>query len=119
MEQATPKQDQQSPERDKVGDLRMTDGAEIDGIVKPQPLEPVLRHHHAHIDVALAAPIELVPLEAEAIGTGCRFHGGDTLGHHLTPDAVSGDHCNPLILRHAYLRSRRSDYRESPPAEPT
>src|SRR5215469_3985721 len=78
----------------------MTDGAEIEGIVEPQPLDPVLRHHHTHIDVALAAPVEFVPLEAKAMRARRRLHRGDPLGHHLATDAVAGNHRDPIILCH-------------------
>jgi hypothetical protein len=85
----------------------VTDGAEIDGIVKPQPVEPILRHHPAEIDIALAAPVELVPLKAEAVGASRRLHCGDAFRHHLAPDAVPGDHRNPIIFRHAKSCNRQ------------
>src|SRR6516165_7191663 len=97
----------------------VTHGPEIDGIVKPQPLEPVLRHHQAHIDVTLAAPVELVPLAAKAKDTRCCFHRGDAFRHHRAPDTVAGDHCDPIILCHvvhiAAVRSlSRTDSRRNP-----
>ena len=99
--EAAPQRDQQAPQRDMVRHLGVTDRAEINGVVEPQPLDPVLRHHHAHIDVALAAPVEFVPLEAETVSPRRRLHRGNPLGHHLAPDAVAGDHRDPIILCHA------------------
>ena len=75
--------------------------AEIDGVVEPQPLNAVLRHHHAQIDVALAAPVKFVPLEAKAVGARRRLHRGNPFRHHLAPDAVAGDYRDPIILCHA------------------
>src|SRR6202040_4109610 len=83
-----------------VRHLGVTDRAEIDGVVEPQPLDAVLRHHHAHVDVALAAPIEFVPLEAKTVSPRRSLHCGDPLRHHLAPDAVACDHRDPIILCH-------------------
>src|SRR6516225_3717653 len=105
--EAAPQWDQQSPQGDMVGHFGMADRAEVDGIVKPQALEPILRHHQAHIDVALAAPVELVPLATKAIGSRSRFHCGDSLRHHLAPDTVAGNHRDPIIFRHAAPSAER------------
>src|SRR5204862_2343170 len=50
--------------------------------------------------VALAAPVELAPAKTKTVRPRRRLHRGDTLGHHLVPDAVPGDHRDPITLRH-------------------
>src|SRR5262245_960161 len=86
-----------------VWHLGMTDSAEVNRIIEPEPFEPILGHHRADIDVALTAPIEFVPLEPEPVNACRRLHRGDPFGHYLAPDAVPGDDCNPVILRHSPL----------------
>ena len=56
----------QLPERNMVRDLRVADGAEIDGMKAAQPLDAVFRHHAAGAAVAVRAPIEALGLQAEA-----------------------------------------------------
>ena len=120
-----PDRDQQPPERDVVRHAGIADRAEKDGIVGPQLVEPVLRHHPAGLGVGLAAPVEFVPLEAEAVGPRRRLHRGNALRHHLAPDAVAGDHRDPILLchgpiLHAAARPRRfSRYTTNPRDVPT
>ena len=55
----------QAPQRDVVGDIRVAGGAEQDGIVLPDQVAAVLRHHAAVLLVVLAAPVEMIDREAE------------------------------------------------------
>src|SRR5207237_6482208 len=96
-----PQRDQKTPERHVIGDIGMADRAEIDGIIEPQPLEPVFGHHLAGLGVARAAPVELAPSKTETIGARRRLHRRNPLRHHLMPDAVAGDYRDPITLRHA------------------
>src|SRR5262249_47189724 len=63
----------------------------------------VLRHHPAGLGVGLAAPVEFLPLEPEAVTPRRRFHRHDAFRHHLLADAVAGDHRYPIILCHPLL----------------
>src|SRR5277367_2146697 len=78
----------------------MADGAEIDGVVEPQPVEPVLGHHPPGLGVTLTAPVELVPAQLKAVGARRSFHRGDPLGHDLVPYAVASDYRDPITLCH-------------------
>ena len=65
-------------------------------------VEPVLGHHVAVLQVVIAAPGQLVPLEIEPELAARRLQHPHTLGHHLLADAVAGDHRNPVLF---HLRS--------------
>ncbi len=97
---AAAQRDQQSPQRDVVGHVGVADRAEIDGVVEPQPVEPVLGHHPPGPGIARAAPVEFVPAQFEPVGPRRPLHSSHTLGHDLVPDAVAGDHRDPIALRH-------------------
>src|SRR5487761_1185842 len=93
-----------------VGHIGMAHRAQIDGVVEPQPVEPVLGHHPPGLGIALAAPVELAPAQLEAMGAGRLFHRRDPLGHDLVPDAVAGDHRHPIALCHANFLDRSLFY---------
>src|SRR4029453_11119658 len=64
--EAAPDRDQETPERDVVRDTRKSHGPEENRLERPEPVEPVFRHHAAGLGVALAAPLERRPLDGEA-----------------------------------------------------
>ena len=89
---APPDRDQQSPERNVIGNARKPDRAQKDRIVIADALEPVLGHHRAGRGEALAAPSERLPLEAQAASLCGRVDDADSLRHDFLADAVPGDH---------------------------
>src|SRR5690606_11268260 len=91
--------DEQAPERDVVGHAGPVDGAEIDRIMALDPLEPVLRHHAAGLDEALAGPVEALPGELDSEPAAGGLHHPDALVHHLVADPVAGDD-GDLVLGH-------------------
>ena len=94
--------DQQAPERDMVRHQgREADRAQEDRVVVPDLVEPVLRHHAPVLDIVLAAPGQLVPLEREAELAARRLEHADALGHDLLADAVAGDH-GDFMLGHEH-----------------
>jgi hypothetical protein len=82
----------QAPERDVVGDVRVAGGAEQDRVLAAQRVEAVGGHHLAVGAEPVAAPAEVLELEAEG-----RALGGQRLQHALPgrddflADAVAGD----------------------------
>ena len=56
----------QAPQRDVVGDVRVAGRAEQDRVLVAQRVQAVVRHHHAVLAEVVAAPVEVLELEAEA-----------------------------------------------------
>ncbi len=82
---------QQSPERDMIGNRGEADRAEIDGIMCTQLLDAVLRHHAARLEIAFARPVELLPNEVEAVLPTRGLQHAHALGHDLGADSVARD----------------------------
>src|SRR5947207_837099 len=95
-----PQRDQEPPERDMIRHAGVADRTEKHGIVGPQLIEPVFRHHAAGLGVGLAAPVELAPLQRKAVAPRCRFQRVDALRHDFAPDAVAGDNGDPICSGH-------------------
>ena len=74
-----------------VEDARETDRAEEDRIVIADLREPVGGHHRAGCKVVLAAPREMLPLEAQTEALGDRIDDANSLRNDLAADAVSGN----------------------------
>jgi hypothetical protein len=73
-----------------------------DRIVAAHPVEPVLGHHAAVLQVIVAAPGQLVPLEPESELPARRLQHADALGHHFLADSIAGDH-RDLVSGHKQL----------------
>ena len=80
-------------------------GAEQDRIEGTQQLDPVRRHHPAGLAVGLAAPVEMLPVEADIEAPAGGLQHPHRLGHDLPADAVAGDHRNPVVRHGLGLRS--------------
>ena len=107
--EAAADRDQQAPQRDVVGHAGPADGAQIDGVVLGDLVEPVGRHHGAGLGEALARPVEMVPGVVDAEAGADRLQHADALGHHLVADAVAGDDGDPEFV--GRLRRGRRDHR--------
>ena len=96
--EAAADRDQQAPQRDVVGHAGPADGAQIDGVVLGDLVEPVGRHHGAGLGEALAGPVEMVPGVVDAEAGADRLQHADALRHHLVADAVAGDDGDPEFV---------------------
>src|ERR1700682_1777227 len=88
-----------------VGHALETHRTQIDGIVMPDAVEAVARHHLARARVILANPGTLVPLEGNAATPAGFVEHPDAFGHHLLTDSVAGNQRN-LIVLHCTLPCR-------------
>src|SRR5215469_5696311 len=104
---AAAQRDQESPQRDMVGHIGMADGAEVNGVVQPEPVEPIFGHHPPGLSIALAAPVEFIPAEFKSVGACRALHRGNAFGHNFVPDPVAGDYCYAITLCHAIPPTRR------------
>ena len=82
----------QAPEGQRIGQIRVTHGAKIDGVEAFQSGEPVLGHHLTRGTVEIAAPGEFMHLQREIAGAllerAQHFKPG---GDDLLADAIPGD----------------------------
>ena len=82
----------QAPQRDVVGDVRVTGRAKQDGVFAAQGIQPIGRHHHSVGAVPVAAPAKVFKLELQAgVAGGQGFEHTLASGNHFLADAVSGD----------------------------
>ena len=79
-----------------IGHAREADRAEEDRLELPELLEPVVGHHAADLRVALAAPVERGPLEAEAEAAAGRLEHAYAFWNDFLADPVPGDHGDPM-----------------------
>ena len=86
--------DQQSPQRDVIGNGRESDGAKVDGVVMADFREAVIRHHLAVRGVVIAAPGFFVKLECDVEFPAGGFEDAHALGKHFLADAVAGNDCD-------------------------
>src|SRR5205085_8802174 len=110
----TPQRDQEPPERDMIRHAGIADRTEKHGIVGPQLIESVFRHHAAGLGVGLAAPVEFAPLQRKAVAPRCRFQRVNAFRHDFAPDAVAGDNGDPICAGHRFasaLRRQISSFR--------
>src|ERR1700730_6949750 len=77
-----------------IGNARVAHGAQKNGVKWPQLLQTVVRHHFSGLHVGFTAPVEFVPLPAEAEALPRGFEHANAFAHHFFADAVSGDHRN-------------------------
>ena len=89
----------QAPQRDVVGDVRVAGRAEQDRVLVAQRVQAVVRHHHAVRAEVVAAPVEVLELEAEPLaGGGQRLQHLLAGGNDFLADAVAGDGGDPVRL---------------------
>ena len=94
----------QAPQRDVVRNVRIARRSEQDGVHPAQPVEPIVRHHHAVPAIPVPAPIENSELEAES-ASSLRQRLQDLLPrrHDFLADAVAGDGGDPVELHPVLL----------------
>jgi hypothetical protein len=91
--EALAQRQQQTPERDVVGDGGVAHRAEEDGVVRADDVERVGRHHRPVGAVVVAAPGELIPLDAESE----RVHDLPRLGDDFRAGTVAADHGDAAV----------------------
>src|SRR5262249_459287 len=89
--EAAPDRDQETPERDVVGNAGPADRAQIDRVELAELIDAVLGHELAHLQKTVAAPVEMLPVEREAVLLRRRLEHPLALGHDLLADAIAGD----------------------------
>ncbi len=95
----------QAPERDVVGHVRRTDGAEVECVEAAQLLVPTGRHHDAVLLVVVRAPVEVGDVELEpAVALGADLEHLEAGCNDFWPDAVTWN-CGDLVRAH--VRSSR------------
>src|SRR5712664_1654846 len=116
IEQA-PEVDEQAPDCDVIGhQRRIADGAEIHRIEFAQDVRRILGTHPAVGLVPVAAPRELLPLEADAVLRAYGLQDAHAFRDYFAPDAIPGDDRDLVLvhegnsIRHRIARcvSRRS-----------
>ena len=101
--------DQEAPERDMVRHAGKAHRAQQDRVERAQHLDAVLRHHPAGLAVGLAAPVEMLPVEADVVAPAGGLQHPHGLGHDLLADAVAGDDRDPIVRHGLGLRSPAVD----------
>ena len=89
----------QAPQRDVVGHVGRAGRAEQDGVVIPDLVAAVLRHHDAVLLVVFGPPVEMVDLEFEiAVALRQGVQHLDACGNDFGADAVARDGCYGVRL---------------------
>jgi hypothetical protein len=81
------------------------DGTQINRIEAAQLVDAVLRHELAALQEPVATPIEMLPVEREAVLARRGFQHLLPLGHDLLADAVAGND-GDFVFFHREPRSR-------------
>ena len=90
-----------------VGDVRVAGRAEQDRVLVAQRVQAVGRHHHAMRAVVVAAPVEVLELEAErAAGRSERLQHQLAGRDDFLADAVSGDGRDCVALQRLISRAQ-------------
>src|SRR5262249_11166264 len=85
----------QSPKRNVIRNLGVAGGAEQNGVVVPDQIETIFRHHAAVLLVVFAAPIEVIELEREpAVTLGNGVHDLHASRDDFRADTVTGNSCD-------------------------
>jgi len=94
-----------APQGDVVGDVRIAGRAEQDRVLVADRVQAVLRHHHAVRAEVVAAPVEVLELEAEvAARHGECFQHPLAGGNDFLADAVTGNGCDCVGLHGCLLQ---------------
>jgi hypothetical protein len=89
----------QAPKRDVIGHIRRAGRAEQDGVVFPDLVAAILRHHDAVFLVVLGSPGEMVNVEFEvAVALRQGVQNLHACGDDFGPYAVARDGCYGVCL---------------------
>ncbi len=112
--EAAPELHQRPVERDVVGNERgPADRAVEDRLERRELFEPVVGHHLAVLEVVVAAPVEVLPVELDAEPASGGFEDAQALRNGLLADAVAGNDGDPmpghasLLVRERRCRRQR------------
>jgi hypothetical protein len=100
----------QAPQRDVVGNVRVAGRAEEDRVLVAQRIQAIGRHHRAVCAEVVAAPVEMLELEAKAgggVGQGLQHLLAGR--HHFLADAVAGNGRDAVSVHAANCRRRHDD----------
>ncbi len=89
------------PGRDRARPDGRADGAEQDGIGRPQLVEHAVGQDVAGADVAVGPEVVVGGVDGDTGGA----HHLEGLGHHLGADAVTSDHCDPVSGQRSFCPS--------------
>ena len=76
-----------------IGYIRMTDGAEQDGVGGPQQIQRVLRRHAAVREIILRAPVEVLEAAGEVVLSSRAIENLLRRWNDFLANAVAGDYC--------------------------
>src|SRR3546814_11396815 len=77
-------------------------GAKVNGLVPADALFPVLGHHGSMTRIAVAAPIEMFPLQPNAKTRRGRVKHTQAFRHDFLSNAVARHYGNFMCLGHKY-----------------
>lgn len=82
--------------------MRVARRAEQNRVLVTNRIESVGRHHHAMLAVVVAAPVEILELEAEGVAARRDgFQNAPARGYDFLADAVAGNGCDAIGLHWA------------------
>ena len=77
-----------------IGNIGVSHGTEENGVKGPELLDAVRWHHPAGFHIRFAAPIQVLPTEAESKALPCDLENPHAFGDNFLADAVSEDNRN-------------------------
>ena len=92
--ESAPDGQQQSVERDVIGDIGVAHGAQVDGVGRAQQFQRVLRHHPAVREIVFRAPVEILEAAGEVVLSPGAVEDPLAFRNHFLADTVAGDHCD-------------------------
>src|SRR5262249_15253349 len=92
---------EKAPERNVIGHARMAHSAEEDRVKWFELRDTVFRHHAAGFDVALAAPVEMAPVECKTEALAGGFEHADALGDDFLANPIAGNHRDHVSFHRA------------------
>src|SRR5208283_19277 len=95
-----PDGNEQSPQRNMIGNTGIADGTKIDGVETAQLVEPIFGHHPAGLEISLTAPVKILPGKGRVVTAPRVFQCPEAFGHDLATDSIAFDDRN-LVMTHS------------------